>query len=403
MPTTDSLTVFWGELLSNPIPLELSFGSCGYNCAYCFASLNKAHRNADSGQALRLIRDRNSRTTIEAYLLAQGYPVCVSNRSDPFAPRNAVHSLPVLQVMAETGIPVFLQTKGGAAAYQALDFLPPSAWYVTVSFTDDALRQRIEPHAPSLDERWALIDAIVAAGSSVLIGVNPMVSEWLPNPEALFRKAVEHGVECVVLADLHLNSKQTTAMTEWKREALGPEIIAASLKRKWVEAENLYVHEVGEVAADCGLLVDLPYRFKPSRYPEVYRKHYAKTFPIMQDFVNAVAESADDIFSFADFWGVVGPHFPAGQFRIQHYIGTSAKQLTATTKMPPRMTYGDLMQIIWGHPEIFKFHPAWSFGFALATKAGSDNEVGLVDENGLPWVVYDRAGRFREGAAEYVE
>ena len=44
MPTTDSLTVFWGELLSNPIPLELSFGSCGYNCAYCFASLNKAHR-----------------------------------------------------------------------------------------------------------------------------------------------------------------------------------------------------------------------------------------------------------------------------------------------------------------------------------------------------------------------
>jgi len=401
MPATDSLGVFWGEFLTHPVPLELSFGTCGYDCAYCFAGLNKAHRNADPGQALRLIRDRHERTTLEAHLLAQGYPVCVSNRTDPFAPRNAVHSLPVLQVMAETGIPVFIQTKGGDAAYKALDFLPPSVWYVSVSFTDDALRKRLEPSTPSLAERWALIEKVVAAGSSAIVGLNPYVPQWVPDPDLLFVKAKECGTAGVVMEELHLNTKQVAAMTPHNRAAVSDEIIRETRRRKYDEADIQRHIAVFRRAEEFGLEVAMAHRWWRSDFDSIFRRHYAKTFPTSQDFVNAVADSGADIFSFADFWGVLKSYLPAGKFRLHHYLGSMVHQLTERTKMPPRMTYGDLVEVLWRNPQDVKKHPAWSFGFALATEKGTDNEVGLVDENGLPWVVYDPAGNFREGRAEY--
>lgn len=122
----DSISVYYGEFLTSPCPLELSFNFCSHKCLYCFANLGKPGRFADVGRTLRLLQECDNRTTLEASLLRQRYPVVVSNRVDPFAASNHRQSLPVLRVMAGLGIPVAIQTRGGTGVDEALEFLPPS-------------------------------------------------------------------------------------------------------------------------------------------------------------------------------------------------------------------------------------------------------------------------------------
>ena len=383
---------YYGEFLINPVPLELSFNYCSHKCAYCFANLNQPGRKVDAAALMRFLQDYKNRKTLQAQLLQQGYPVVISNKVDPFAASNYRVFLPVLEVLTALGIPVQIQTKGGQGIDQALGLLSPSVWYISISFADDSLRKKIEPGAPSLDSRLALIEKLVGLGHRVVVGINPLVPDWLPDPAPLLASLKARGVWGVWVEILHLNPDQIRNMTDRERAALTEPIMKRARKRKPHPVDREHFKHTRTLAAELGLEVYSVGQPTPSNFFDPYRELYQKTFPTMQDFINLCYDAElglDDLISFDQFAGFMAQSLPKGEYRISHYLGATARTLWKKYHIPNQLTYTQLLSIIWDQPET-KYSMARLPNFAYAGMQDDDGTwTQLVDENyELPYIVF---------------
>ena len=401
MPTTtkkqaagDSLSVYWGEFLVSPIPLELSFNYCSHKCAYCFANLNSPNRWADVKKTMRLLSDYQQRETLEAKLLQQGYPVLISNRVDPFAASNYQQALPVMAALNEMGIQMCIQTKGGKGVDEVLQWLPPSVWYVSISFTDDALRKKIEPGAPSIDERLWLIETLKAKGHRVVAGVNPCVPEWLPDSDTLLTWLVERDVEGAWMEHLHMNREQEANLSGREREAMTSAVIESALKRSPSERTMAKLKLAELQARDKGLEVFSIGQPTASEFFKPYREIYRKTFPTIQDFVNvcwSIGET-EKLIPFEAFEAKMLSSLPIGTLNIGHYLGATAHNIFENAKLSNWMTFRQLLGIVWQDYRA-KQNPARIPCFAFAAERDEDNEwVELQDDNGLPYLKFSPHG-----------
>ena len=380
------LDVYWGELLISPAPLELSLNSCSHNCSYCFANLNKGAYEESPAGIMRLLASYGERTTLVAKLLQGGYPVVVSNRMDPFGKSNFEQVTPIMRTMVAMGIPIEVQTKGGEGIDEVLDFLPPSVWYISLSYGDDAIRQCIEPGAPSVEHRLDLVQKLTARGHTVVWGLNPYVPEWLPEPEPLFASMAERDVKGVWLEILHLNYRQIRNMKGWQTEALGEPIMKRARKRKIEPALWDSIQYAYTLAGSHSMALfskGLPW---PSDFVDIMRGPYAHNFSTIQDFVNWCYENKQDGDTVsADEWvSVLTRGLPQSQLKLHHYLGATAHDLWWTHHIPLNMTYGDLFRIMWSERRTSQC-PANMFCFAYA---GSKSEP-VLDANGLPLMVFD--------------
>lgn len=393
-PSGDSLSVYWGEFMVSPVPLELSFNYCSHKCAYCFANLNNPNRWADVKKTMRLLVDYQNRETLEALLLKEGYPVLVSNRVDPFASSNYQQALPVMAAMTEMGIPLAIQTKGGKGVDECLQWLPPSVWYISISFTDDGIRKKIEPGATSISERFELIDKLKSKGHRVTVGINPCVSEWLPDPESLVKAVAQRGAEGVWIEHLHLNLQQKENLSERERQAMGESVIDDALKRQ-PSAANMAKIKMTEICAkENSLEIFSIGQPMASEFFKPYRDVYKKTFPTMQDFVN-VCHQVGDTHSKIPFEALevnALPYLPSGKLNIGHYLGATAHNIFESAKLSNWMTFRQLLAIIWKDYRA-KQNPVRIPCFAFAAERGEDDEwIELQDGNNLPYLKFNPSG-----------
>lgn len=346
----DTLSVYFGEMLISPIPLELSFNYCSHGCRFCFANLNKPERTADIKATMRMLRDYMERESFEAQLLREGYPVVVSNRVDPFAHSNYQQAVPVLRVMTELGIPVAIQTRGGRGINEALEFLKPSVWYVSISTLDEDLRKRLEPGAPTIESRFALMEQLVSRGHRVVLGCNPAVPEWLPDPAALFGRAKSAGAEGSWVEILHFNYKQVANMSDRDREYISADLIARSQKRNADEKDWEHFERARNEACEAGLAVFSMGQPNASEFFRPYRETYPKTFPVIQDFVNHAWEKRYDEMFFEDFAEAM-TGLPEGKRGYGHVFGASAHQLFRERKLSNMLTPEQFLKVCWNEPQ----------------------------------------------------
>ncbi len=389
----DGLDVFYGEFLVSPIPLELSFNYCSHKCAYCFANLNKPDRWADVKAVTRLLQDYRNRETLTAQLLKAGYPVLISNRVDPFAASNYQQAVPIITTMAEMGIPLALQTKGGRGIDDVLSVLPPSAWYISIGTLDDSIRKRIEPGAPTIESRFELIEKLTAKGHHVSLGLNPLVPEWCPNPEALLDRARASGAKGVWAERLHLNHKQVVNLSERERGGMTEDVIKRAQKRTTTPPELALYDSARAYAQSIGLEVYGIAQPIASDYFEPYKKLYPKVFPTIQDFVNATYRGDfGEVIDFDQFADFMCAFLPKGEMPIDHYLGATAHTLWHTNKIPKRMTYRQLLSIVWSDLRIHRC-PARMRCFAFQAERDSDGGwIRITDNNDLPYLVFDPQG-----------
>ena len=382
------LDVYWGEMLVSPFPLELSLNSCSHGCSYCFARLNNGDYRESPERIMRLLADYHNRETLQATLLQQGYAVVVSNRMDPFGESNHEQVLPMLRTMVAAGIPVMIQTKGGNAAAidEALSFLPPSTWYVTVAVFDEALREKIEPNAPPISERLDLIEKLASKGHTVIWGYNPLQPEWSPQPEAMFAEMVNRGVRGVWIEILHLNYRQVARMTERERAAITEPIIKRAQKRN--APQEMWDHLYR--AYDASYAVGLPHFSLGQPYPtelwDVARAPYKKAFPLLQDFVNWCYANRDDgdVITCADWLAALNQWpLPQGTYKLHHYIGATAHNVFWDHKVPLDLTYNDLLRVYWQEPRCSQW-PGNIPCFGYLEKDGKR----VLDDDGLPLMVF---------------
>jgi DNA repair photolyase len=378
------IDAYYGELLVSCVPIELSIHYCSHKCAYCFANLGSPDRKADVKRIYRLLQGYQERHTVVAMLLQQGYPVLVSNRVDPFAASNYKVALPLLETLTAMGIAVCIQTKGGLGIDDALSFLPPSVWYISIAYEDDARRAAIEPGAPSLDERYELIETLVQHGHKVVVGLNPLVREWLPDAVPTLNRLKAAGVSGVWIERLHFNRKQSGNLTERERAAMGHDVVERA-HQKINKHDFAYFEVVRQQALDAGLEIFSKNQPNASAFFQPYHEAYERVFPTLQDWINLLHTTCDGItrVTFDDFLAFFGPQFPAGVHGIDSYLGATAHNLWHTHKVPTQMTYSQLLALIWQEPRI-KVNPANSPAFAFASADG----IALQDERGLPILAF---------------
>lgn len=381
-----------GEFLINPIPLEMSLNYCSHKCLYCFANLNKPNRTYNPHKLLRFLQKYKNQSNLTAILLKAGYPVLISNRVDPFATSNYRHTLPILEIMSGLNISVSIQTRGGLGVDDALGIIKPSVWYISITTTNNKLQRQIEPGSPRIEEKLKLIEKLIRLGHSVVVGINPAVPEWLPNPMPLLIELKKVGVWGVWVERLHLNYKQIKNMSPSEQVALGPELLKRARKRIISPQDFEQFKLVRYLAKLCGLEIYSVGQPNYSRFFEPWRVHYKKTFPVFQDFINTLTNhTPNNLISFNEFETFTASQLPVGKLALAHYLGATSRDVFKRRKIPHKMTFTDLLKIIWQDPKT-KYSLVKSPGFAYATLGHPPKHILLQGVHKMPLMCYNKDG-----------
>lgn len=203
-----TITNFYGEIFAHPIPFELSGNACSHRCVYCFANARQSARVQDAKAVTSQIKNIPKGSSWIARRILEGFPVCLSNSTDPFSKTNEALTESILELASLAKMRIFFQTKGGERAYPMIKaYGLPSVVYITITTPHDDISRRIEPGAPVSSERIDLIRKLTADGHRVIVGVNPMVPEWLggegfPDLEPFLQTLKDAGASSFVLSPL---------------------------------------------------------------------------------------------------------------------------------------------------------------------------------------------------------
>lgn len=179
------------------------YWDCPTNCRYCFSMLNRRSHNVVGKSATdkalgtlvslvnKVFSPRYDETDPLQFFLREGYPVMVSNNSDPLSALEVEHGYTrqYLDVLADCGSPVNLLSKWQGwkhldqDAYIETFKRNPNLWCsITITADNDASLRKWEPGAPTLDERLAIIRQLTGAGIQVDVRVVPFIfGDSFPN------------------------------------------------------------------------------------------------------------------------------------------------------------------------------------------------------------------------------
>jgi DNA repair photolyase len=396
----DTLAPFYGEFLMSPSPLELSLNYCSHNCTFCFANLNKPYRFFDAAKTQRIIQRafNSDDTSLTSYLLRNRYSVLISNHVDPFATSNYQQVLPIIELFNQLDVPIVFQTRGGRGIDAVLKYLKPSVWQISIDAGNEAIRERVQPGAPSLQSRFDLIAKLRAEGHEVVVATNPLHPDWysLAELERDFKLFNQLGVHGIWTQLLHLSADQEHHLTEKAKQRLTPETIQTARRKRPLEHHFQYFLEVLDLAVQHNLE---PYTLgypRPSKFFEPFERlaNY-KTFPLYQNLINNLA----DIYAkhqkavlvyFSGFLRLIGGQLPNGSFDLGHYIGSKNRGIMRQYRIPNVMPFKSLLRFIYSKPT--RISPTGIPSIKHVGFNHSDGGVALVvDNEGMPILYYDIA------------
>ena len=405
----DGIRVYFGEFLVSTAPTELSGNWCSHACSYCFSNAANPQRQLDTKGVLALLRNSYERKGLDAILLTEKYPVVVSNHIDPFSKSNAKPMLEIMRLMTDLDIPISFQTRGGEewAIAETLDFIKPSVFYVSITHSSDTTRAHVEPHAPSVDHRYNFIQELIARGHRVLVGLNPLVPEWIPDPEPVLLKLKELGVEGLWIENLHLNRYQKAGMKEWQRKRLGEDLIKKSMKMSVDEGHWEHFMRTREMAIALDFDVYTSGQPNQSFFFEPFHETYEKTFPVTQDFTNFCYSNEVSLITW-DLWksffysrlpkiGSTPQHMDYLRQAVHRELSSVPYLVSRTAK---RFNYGSVLQYSYWDSRLRKlpFSPLSQSFLAQVTDKGRpvyrDKDGGLhTDQSkGMPMFMFSPAG-----------
>ena len=300
------LEVFLGGYLFHPAALDYSGDTCQNGCAYCFANINKEARAGNLKGAISALYKKEIRT-YQDMLLAEGYPICVSNRSDPFTPKNVRDTLALFTHLAERKNGVFIQTKCGPGLDEALEIMGARrdvVVYITITTMQDDIAAVVEPKALRPSVRLQVAKGLHRAGYLVIIAINPCTEAWMPREdlEALAKDMKAAGMNHICLEMLDIKRKRLSLLGEGRKNRMGAAIASLGAPNQ------MYVRKCTEYLVSQGFDVakkGMPFR---SDFFTHIKDRLGVTMPVMQDFVNYCFDkkiSAGAVISYPEFESVI--------------------------------------------------------------------------------------------------
>jgi len=407
---SDGIRALKGELLWAPEALELSMNWCGFDCSYCYANARKPNRTVDLPQIMGLLANYQTRDTREARLMQLGYPMIASNHVDVFAGTNAEQFEPIWEVCVDQGVPIVWQTRGAHKPQRGiLDRIiretPRSIWYVSIPMWDEEIRKRVEPKAPPIGYRLELIEQLVAAGHPVVVGINPVCVDWLPDYEPLIDRVKALGAFGVWFSSLYFGRTFGESLTPDKVQRITPELIDRS-GCSGSKIDHAHIMAAVEYAKAAGLATYYVRSDQPSTMFNYWEDVYGKTMPMIQQLINQAHQWHDDeqeeYIPITKDEAVAAMSELPGGFNYGPFFHSDVKEMRKMMGLPqgatlPHMDTAQFWSALW-NSEYFsaKMGPLSSKCFAFASVKKGEKITPIYDDNNDRVIVYRPTGfRYR--------
>jgi DNA repair photolyase len=305
------LQPFTGMWCSPIVGNSNAYWECTTNCEYCYVRLNreayrygaKGAHGVDAATAMRTLARKLEKVVNDGpqgedavlSLMARGYPVLLSNNSDPLCALEVNHgiSLEYLRAFGQAGVSVNLLSKFESwhrldrdAYIAALKALPRCWVSITLTTLDAEVSSQWEPNAPSPAERLAIAEELTAAGIDVVVHCVPLIPGVsfsgdfdAPSSYAPFMEAVKaSGARGVFMGTLGLEVSKTRARVEklrcyveanaWAKSALDhahfwfcvEPSVETAMARAWIAAADAVGIEATVHPGYGSVASDEPYR-----------------------------------------------------------------------------------------------------------------------------------------------
>ena len=396
------ITPYYGEFLLHPIPLEVSFGDCSNNCGYCFVKLNGSNidRSYSHNSLVNMLVRKDERKTLAAFLLAEGYPVLISNRSDPFSDSVWPRAKAALEIMTEMGIRAAFQTKGCPPErldelLEIIDY--PAHWYVTITTLAPEISHTFEPGAPDPAARLAMVERLTSLGHAVAIGLNPCVPEWHGNnADDLLKCFSQAGAHGIWVEELHLSGDQKSRMPAKAQTKFGKALLERAMQ-KYMSPHILdYFLHLQDLADQHQLDFQFQHHALPTNFFDPIRRLYPKTFPIYHDAIRFLHQKHDEdaVLDFGEFMEAFTSRtkFPESAFNLHNYVASTNRWdvLRNNALNLKSLTFQSLMKL-FVLDERIKRSPANNSAFAMLID-DRDGQLIVDEKTRIPYLFFSKAG-----------
>jgi len=297
------IDTFKGEFLIHPCAVDVSVGGCGYHCLYCFAKKRKGKRPNTVQDDIRMLKCDTKSKSLMMEFLKRGYPICLSNRTDPFSDSMWPSTSAMIDVLCKRKNPILIQTKGGKHAKEGMERLQkagvPVVLYVTITSNDPEICKKIEVGAPPPKERVELIRWAAKHGIPSMVGFNPMVEQWWPKRslQTMEKRLLDAGCLGFLEQKLFLKPTALKLMSDATKALFGEDVIEEAARKPngpWFVEQVKRQMKSGYHVFACSQ----PW---PTEFYEFFKPALQKCMPINQDFVNACAARGEGIATFDQY------------------------------------------------------------------------------------------------------
>lgn len=365
--TGNRICLFKGEFLWHPAPLELSGDSCSNNCCYCFANIRNAHLQIDQKGVFNFFSTISTGNTLEKILVRAGFPICVSNRTDPLSDSNWGDFRHLAEIFNSIENGIYWQTKGGREEYNAefLDIISKKkkqVVYITITTLNDDISRHIEPRAAVASERLNFAKELRKRGIDVIVAVNPMVRAWMSDEdfERLCIFCRDNGINKMMAQSLHLSKAEIATFSEArKRSFYGLDY------EKEVSEQTEGLISLCDIRAlkarEYGIKYNYPDNKLHSGYEESVRESLGKCFPTIGSFIDWCYENKQDgdEITFEDFYNALTCHSGLKEFfeeslpHIDGYLFKNARQVWRGSYLAQSIkNYKELLRYYYGCREL---------------------------------------------------
>lgn len=359
------IDILTNGLLSSPIPIQFTGNYCSHNCSYCFANINNPQRKLDVAAITSQLKNYKKRDDLPSYFLREKYPLLISNNIDPFSKSNQPFVNNLIYQLQDLEVPIALATRGGIGWKEIAGEISPSVWYVSIPYNEDTTRELLEPNAPTLNERWELIEYVISKGHKVLLSINPFNPKFAPNPIELIERAKNLGVKTIIVNNIHLTPKQQSNLSEKTKKQIGEDLLIESRQKGFTkEWLNLAMDMFYYCAENDMNILGMDTGLSQNNFIE-FKECYSKTLPTVFDFFNWLSENKKegDIIYFKDFYDFFAPLLPNIENNISKYIFNKA--VIDDKTFYKKMNFKNLLHLYWEHPKVniglAKHYPTLSF------------------------------------------
>lgn len=348
------IETFYGGWLFHPAAVDYSDTLCSHGCTYCFASINKEDRNGNIKSAINtLYRDGKG---LKYYFIKNGYPICVSNKTDLFAKVNSGNAKALFTHLSQKQNGIFIQTKGGENFQEKFNYLDGKknvVVYLSITTLREDVASKQEPNAPSIAERLKIAEWLVKKGHLVIAAINPLSAEWFSNQDifkyAEIMKGI--GVNHIVVERLDMSPIRIKRLNIARVTRLGEALNAVRENREMPLMRDIviYLHENGFKVSKSGM----PFR---SEYFNDITKILGKAMPNNQEFLNYAIDNNLKELYFSDYKKIIGQHLDLdvehGTEEIRAYMLRDNTRIWGAHRYNQVNTFGKLLKIYWNEKRL---------------------------------------------------